>query len=92
MAESPQSPNLFLWPGFEVKVLNGGRKIDFLREKEDLTYGELAAKSGVPEKTVERVCRGENAPGTGHFLRLLKALDVKNPLNIFSPGDFEGGV
>lgn len=74
-----------------MKRLNFGAKINGLREAADLTLGELARISGVPEKTLERVCRGENAPSIAHFYRLMAVLKVRDemPFKLFRAADFE---
>lgn len=52
-------------------LINGGR-IDLIRRNQHLTMSEFATKCGVPEKTMERICRGENEPEGGTLLRIIR--------------------
>lgn len=52
-------------------LINGGR-INLIRRNQGLTIGEYAAKCGVPEKTMERICLGSNAPEGPTLLRIIK--------------------
>ncbi len=70
-----------------MNSLKFGGKINFLRRAAGISYGELARKSGVPEKTIERICEGKNAPDAANLVRLLRALRVD--LDVIEPEDFE---
>ena len=71
-----------------LKVLKFGGKLDLIRLAKGATLAELAVKSGVPERTVERICAGHNAPSAAHFVRLVRALDIS--LDAIEPEDLEG--
>lgn len=59
-----------------MKTLKFGGKFDlFLRER-DLTTGEAAKLTGIPEKTVERIRGGHSAPSAAHLVRILKRLKI----------------
>lgn len=72
-----------------MKHLIYGGKIDTLRRREDLTHEELAKDANIPVKTIERICSGRTGVTVPHFLRLMKALHVKNIAKVFDPEDFE---
>lgn len=74
-----------------MKNLNFGGKLRFLRLSRSLTQSALARKSGVPEKTIERVEAGASAPCAASFLRLMKALKVESILDVIEPEDLEEG-
>ncbi len=59
-----------------MKNLKFGEKANFIRRAKGLTLSRLSSISGVPEKTVERICSGHNAPSAAHFVRIVKALDI----------------
>ena len=70
-----------------MKLLKFGGKLDLIRRARGLTIGQLAAKSEVPEKTLERICEGRGAPNAAHFVRLIKALEIS--LYAITPEDLE---
>jgi transcriptional regulator with XRE-family HTH domain len=70
-----------------VKVLRFGGIVEILRRAQGLTHGDLSRKSGVPERSLERICAGKNAPSAAHFVRLMKALKVH--LDAIEPEDLE---
>lgn len=70
-----------------MKTLRFGGKLDLLRRAQGLTLGELSDKSGVPEKTMERICSGANAPSAAHFVRIVKALRID--MDAIEPSDLE---
>ncbi len=72
-----------------MKVLRFGGKLDLIRRAKGVTLAALAAKSGVPERTVERICAGQSAPCAAHFVRLVKTLNVD--LDAIEPEDLEEG-
>lgn len=72
-----------------VSTLSGGGKFDFLRRARGLTVGGTAKKTAIPEKSLERILGGHNAPTVANFLRLVRALGVEDVCSAFSPEDFE---
>lgn len=72
-----------------MKTLKFGEKVVFLRRAQDLTQSGLSRKSGVPEKTLERIEAGHNAPSSAHFVRILRALKVS--ISVIDPSDLEQG-
>lgn len=70
-----------------MRVLKFGAKVDLIRRAQGLTLHELAVKAGVPEKTIERVCEGHNAPCAAHFVRIVKALHIS--MDAIEPTDLE---
>ncbi len=70
-----------------MKNLKFGEKANFMRRAQGLTLSGLASLSGVPEKTVERICAGHNAPSAAHFVRLLRAMDMD--MDVIEPSDLE---
>jgi hypothetical protein len=72
-----------------VKTLNGGGKLDFLRRVQGLTVGGTAKQTTIPDKPLERILGGHNAPTVANFLRLLRVLRVEDVLAAFTPEDFE---
>ncbi len=72
-----------------VKHLTGGLKIDTLRRGEDLTDEALGKLVSLPEKTIQRICSGRTCVSLPNFLRLMKALKVKNIAKVFDAEDFE---
>ncbi len=70
-----------------MKVLKFGGKLDLIRRARSVTLAELSAKSGVPQRTVERVCGGGSAPSAANFLRLIRALAIST--DAFEPEDLE---
>lgn len=72
-----------------MENLKFGGKLRFLRMAQDLTQSELSRKSGVPEKTLERIELGHNAPSSAHLVRLLRAL--KTSIKVIEPSDLEQG-
>ena len=91
MSRDVQYSSLSECPRCRMKSLRCGEKIDSLIEAADLTRGEVARISGVPEKTLDRICRGENAPSIAHFYRLMAVLLVRQqrPFKFFKASDFE---
>lgn len=87
MPESRLSPRLEYCGNCAMKNLKFGEKLNFLRMAAGLTLSALSSKSGVPEKTVERICSGHNAPSAGHFVRLIKCLDID--MDVIEPADLE---
>lgn len=73
--------------GCALKLLSFGGKADFIRRNLALTVGELAAKSGIPERTLERILEGQGAPRASHFVRLIRALKMN--IDLIEPGDLE---
>lgn len=71
-----------------MKNLKFGEKVNFIRRAQGLTLSSLSSKSGVPEKTVERICSGHNAPSAAHFVRLVKCLEID--MDVIDPSDLEG--
>ena len=70
-----------------MKLLRFGAKLDLLRRGQGLTVGEFAAKCGVPERTMDRLCAGENAPkARSLFLIVTKG---RISLSAFDADDFE---
>ena len=70
-----------------MKTLKFGGKLDlFLRER-DLTTGEAARATGIPEKTLERIRGGHSAPSAAHLVTLLKRLKIS--LNAVEPSDLK---
>lgn len=84
-----ESPRVFCRCEDPLKNLTFGEKANFLRRAKGWTLSVLSSKSGVPEKTVERICAGHNAPSAAHFVRLVKALDID--LDVIEPSDLERG-
>lgn len=72
-----------------MKHLTGGVKLDTLRRAAGLTHEELAAESGVPYKTIQRACAGRAKLLLPHFLRVMRALRVRDVVKVFPPEDFE---
>jgi transcriptional regulator with XRE-family HTH domain len=70
-----------------MKALRFGGKLDLLRRARGLTVGELSRTSGVPERTLERICEGRGAPCAAHLVRLLRALRIS--LDAIEPEDLE---
>lgn len=70
-----------------MKALRFGGKVDLIRRAQGLTHSQLAAKSGVPEKTIERICEGRGAPCAAHFVRIVKVLRID--LEAIEPEDLE---
>lgn len=70
-------------------TLKGGGTLDILRRAAGLTVGDLFRKSGVPEKTLERILAGRNKPTVDHFLAIIRALGVEDVVNTFDAEDFE---
>lgn len=87
MPESCKSSRLESCGNCAMKNLKFGEKLNFLRRAGGLTLSALSSKSGVPEKTVERICSGHNAPSAAHFVRLVKALDID--MDVIEPSDLE---
>ena len=84
-------PSLFAGcRGCALKVLSFGGKADFLRRNAGLTIGDLADKTGVPERTLERILEGQGAPRASHFVRIVKALRMN--IDLIEPGDLEEGA
>lgn len=59
-----------------MRTLGFGGKLDLIRKAAGLTIGETSRKSEVPEKTLERILAGKNAPSAAHFVRLVKAFNI----------------
>lgn len=74
-----------------MRSLKFGGKLDFLMEERGLTSGDLSRISGVPEKTIERVRGGKNAPSAAHFVRIMRALRIEN-WEIIEPHDLEDSL
>lgn len=55
-----------------MKTLKVGGKIDLYRRGLGLTVGGWAAKSRVPEKTMERICLRESDPSAKTLFCILK--------------------
>lgn len=72
-----------------MKPLTGGGKLDVLRRAADLTEGGLSEETEIPEKTIQRICAGKTSITLPNFLRLVKALRIKDVTKVFSPEDFE---
>jgi transcriptional regulator with XRE-family HTH domain len=87
MPEVCQSSCLSGCRGCAMKVLRFGGKIDLIRRAQDLTIHQLSDKSGVKEKTLERICEGHGAPCAAHFVRIIKALHIS--LDAIEPEDLE---
>lgn len=86
--DDPRHPPLLVCASCGMRQkLSFGLKLDLLRRAKGLTIGELALKSGVPEKTMERVILGQNAPSASHFVRIIKALCIS--MDAIEPGDLE---
>lgn len=73
-----------------MKTLKFGGKVHLIRRAKGLTLGQLSAKSGVPEKTLERVESGSGAPCAAHFVRIVKALSID--MDAIDAGDLEEGA
>lgn len=71
-----------------IPLICGGT-IDVLRRAAGLTHEDLALLSKTPEKTINRICQGRTSLSVPTFLRICKALKVKDPLKVFAPEDFE---
>ena len=87
MPRACQSSTLSCCRRCRMKTLKFGGKLDLLRRAQGLIHGQLAAKSEVPEKTVERICEGRGAPCAAHFVRLVKALNIS--MDAIEPEDLE---
>ena len=70
-----------------MRVLRFGGKLDLIRRAKGVTLAALSAKSGVPERTVERICAGQGAPCAAHFVRLIKTLGID--IDAIEPEDLE---
>lgn len=71
--------------------LRFGSKLDLIRRGKGLTIGEFAAKCGVPERTMERICLGANAPSARHLFCILTQGKVST--DAFGSDDFgEDGI
>jgi transcriptional regulator with XRE-family HTH domain len=70
-----------------MKTLRFGGKLDLLRRAQGLTFSQLFLKTGVPEKTLERICAGASAPCAAHFVRIVKALNID--MDAIEPSDLE---
>jgi len=55
-----------------MKHLMNGARIDLIRRNQGLTHKQYADTCGIPEKTMERICRGENPPSGLTLLKLIK--------------------
>lgn len=73
-----------------MRTLKFGGKLDLIRRAQGLTFGQLHLKSGVPEKTLERICAGTSAPCAAHFVRLVKALNID--MDAIEPEDLDERV
>jgi transcriptional regulator with XRE-family HTH domain len=62
-----------------------GRVLAAVRERRDLTQGELAAAVGVSEHTISRWERGETVPSLAHLAPLCRTLRVKPSVFIDLP-------
>ena len=92
MVEIEQPPHVFECQRCAVKTLKVGGKVDLARRAQGLTVGQFAAKCGIPESTMERICLGQNDPSAKNlFLIVTKG---KVSMNIFDEDDFgsEGTV
>lgn len=89
MSEIRQLPSVSCPRCARMKPLTGGGKIATLRDAADLTEGGLSEETGIPEKTIQRICSGKTSVTVPNFLRLMKALRVKNVTKVFKPEDFE---
>lgn len=87
MPEGMESPRVEFCGNCAMKNLKFGEKANFIRRAQGLTLSKLSSLSGVPEKTVERICSGHNAPSAAHFVRLVKALSID--LDVIEPSDLE---
>lgn len=72
-----------------MKTLRFGGKLDLFLLERDLTSGDLAKWTAIPEKTIERIRGGHNAPSAAHFVRIVKYLKIN--LNAIDPRDLEEG-
>ncbi len=70
-----------------MKNLKFGEKANFIRRAQGLTLSKLSSLAGVPEKTIERICSGHNAPSAAHFVRIIKALEID--IDVIDPSDLE---
>ena len=89
MPESRQPSPVSCCRRCAVIPLTCGGTIDVLRRAADLTHEDLAALTKIPEKTIQRICAGRTSLTVPTFLRICKALKVKNVLKVFAPEDFE---
>lgn len=87
MPETCKSPGVEWCGNCAMKNLKFGEKANFIRRAQGLTFSRLSSLSGIPEKTVERICYGHNAPSAAHFVRLVKALEID--LDVIEPSDLE---
>lgn len=70
-----------------MRTLKFGAKADLIRRAHGVTLAALSRMSGVPERTVERICSGHSAPCAAHFVRIVKALNIS--LDAIEPEDLE---
>jgi transcriptional regulator with XRE-family HTH domain len=86
MPEVLQSPRLSDCGRCAVKTLKVGGKVDLARRAQGLTVGQFAAKCGVPEKTMERICQRQNDPSAKTlFLIVIRG---KVSMDVFDEEDF----
>ncbi|MGJ8652585.1 MAG: helix-turn-helix domain-containing protein [Opitutaceae bacterium] len=69
----------------ETIIRELGERLARLRLDRDLTQAELANKAGVGLRTLQRLEKGTAAPQLTMFIRILRALDMVDHLELLVP-------
>ena len=67
---------------------NGAFRIEVLARKDGLGVAGIAAKCGIPERTMDRIHSGASNPSARHLIAIIRAYRL--PYDFFETDDFPG--